>query len=56
MNATDEVRLKPAAAMTDSTELREIVDGIYNGQMVASGQENPLSQVDFNGSRKQVPD
>ena len=44
MQAQDEVRLKTAAAMADSTESRELVDALWNGSHPRPNNEAPMSK------------
>ncbi len=42
MQAHDEVRLKPAAAMAESIESRALVDALFNGKPPGSDNETPM--------------
>ena len=42
MQAQDEVRLKPAAAMADTSEARELVDAVWNGKHAGPEQGTPI--------------
>ena len=42
MQAHDEVRLKPAAAMADSNESRELLDALWNGEVPAPESDTPM--------------
>ena len=45
MQAQDEARLKPAAAMVESVEIRELVDAIFKGASSKDGQEDLITKV-----------
>ena len=44
LHAQDEVRLKAAAAMADSGDVREIAEDVLKG-ITKEGEDNPLQKV-----------